>query len=134
MPRSTTLIAVIVMFVGPALAEGPYGAIAYSPEFDNSAAVADQPTEQAAEDAALKSCRDETKSKPDSCQVPLWFKSACGALARDANSDSWGTGWGGTQKIATSWAIKTCQQYGGKECKLKVAVCSPGGAATIPNN
>ena len=134
MLRGATLIATLIMVAGPVLAAGPYGAIAYSPDLDNSAAVADQPTQQSAEDAALKSCRDETKSNPDSCQSALWFKGACGALAKDAGGSAWGTGWGGTQKIATTWAIKVCQQYGGKDCQLKVAVCSPGGAATIPNN
>lgn len=134
MRRHLALIVFLVMSAGPALAAGPYGAIAYSPEADNSAAVADQPTQQAAQNAALKSCRDETKSNPDSCQSPLWFRNSCGALAKDAGGVAWGTGWGDTQKIATSYAITTCQKYGGKECRLKVVVCSPGGAATIPNN
>jgi len=134
MRRNATVTAALVMIAGPALAAGPYGAIAYSPESDNSAAVADQPTQEDAESAALKSCRDETKANPDSCQSALWFKNACGALAKDATSSAWGTGWGDTQKIATDWAIKVCQQYGGTDCKLTVAVCSPGGAATIPSN
>ena len=134
MNRHLLSIAALLMVAGPAMAAGPYGAIAYSPESDNSAAVADKPSRQEAEDAALKSCRDETKSNPGSCQSALWFKNTCGALAKDAKSSAWGTGWGDTQKIATSYAISTCQRYGGKECKLKVVICSPGGAATIPNN
>jgi hypothetical protein len=124
----------MVLISVPARAEGSYGAIAYSPESDNSAAAADKATQREAEDEALKSCRDETKSNPDSCQSALWFKDACGALAKDSKGSAWGTGWGDTQKIATNWALNVCRQFGGSDCKLVVSICSPGGASTIPNN
>lgn len=132
MLRRSALVAVLFMISGPAVAEESYGAIAYSPEADNSAAAADKATRAEAEAAALKSCREATKSNPDSCQSALWFKDACGALVRDAKGSAWGTGWGDTQKIATNWASGVCQQFGGSYCKLVVAVCSPGGASTIP--
>ncbi len=134
MLRRSALIAVLFMTSGSAMAQGSYGAIAYSPAADNSAAAADKATRAEAEAAALKSCRDETRSNPDLCQSALWFKDACGALARDTKSSAWGTGWGDTQKIATNWAIGVCQQFGGTNCKLVVSACSPGGASTIPRN
>ena len=134
MARLLALIAVIILAAGPAWAEGSFGAIAYSPAADNSAAATDKPNRDEAEQAALASCRKATKSNPDSCQSAIWFKNACGALAKDKKSTAWGTGWGDTQKIATNWAVGVCKQYGGTDCKLVVSACSPGGAATIPKN
>ena len=134
MLRQLAFATLFAVAAGPAMAAGIFGAIAYSPEFDNISGVADKASQQQAEDAAIKGCRDETKSNPDSCQSGLWFKSSCGALARDPGSPAWGTGWGDTQQIATKWALDICRQYGGKACKLKIAICSPGGASTIPKN
>lgn len=134
MLERSALIAVIFLAGGSAMAEGSFGAIAYAPESDNSAGAADKATRAEAESAALKSCRGATKSNPDSCQSALWFKDACGALVRDRKGEAWGTGWGDTQEIATNWAKGVCQQFGGSDCKLVVAICSPGGASIVPNN
>lgn len=136
MLKHVALTAIIFLFLvsGRVMAEGSYGAIAYSPESDNAAAAGDKATQKEAEEVALNSCRNATKSNPDSCQSALWFKDSCGALARDAKGTAWGTGWGDSQQIASDWAINVCRQFGGSDCKLVVAICSPGGASTIPGH
>jgi Domain of unknown function (DUF4189) len=133
MPKIVVLVVLVLVTAFPARAAGPYGAIAYSREADNAAAVADAPSRAQGVAAALKSCRDETAQSPDSCQPAMWFKDACGALA-GASDGSWGTGWGQTQQIATNWAFSVCKTQGGQDCKLKVVICSPGGAGYIPDN
>jgi len=128
------MIATLTLIALPAAAaqEGPFGAIAYSTTYRNSYIVTDYQTQAEAEAAALKSCRDDTKNDP-SCAVALWFKDACGALAK-ASDGSWGTGWGSSQDLASRYAVETCRDYGGTDCKMKIVACSPGGAMTIPAN
>ena len=121
------VFAAILMSAGAASADtGPYGAIAYAEASDNVYVVTDHDTQEAATAAALADCQKENKS----CTIPLWFMNACGAFAR-ASDGSWGTGWGETQDLAKDWAIRTCGNYGGKDCRLRVVMCSPGGAGYI---
>lgn len=110
--------------------DGPFGAIAYSQTHDNSYFVTDYPTQADAEAAALADCKNDDPSDT-TCTIPLTFQNACGAFAK-AGDGAWGTGWGATQDLADQWAVDTCRQYGGTDCKTKMIVCSPGGAMTAP--
>jgi len=119
----------------PALADdrdAPWGAIAFSTLHDNSYFVSGYPTQGDAEAAALASCRE---GDPDdtTCTIPLSYHNACGAIA-EASDKTWGTGWGATQDLAMQWAVKTCRDYGGADCKAQMVVCSPGGALLIPGD
>lgn len=115
----------------PAYAEhdGPFGAIGYSEAHRNSYAQTDFPTRAAAEAAVLADCHKDDPADT-TCQAPLWFRNACGAIAK-ASDGIYGTGWGDTQDIASNWAVRTCRKEGGTDCRMRMVVCSPGGAMTM---
>lgn len=112
--------------------DGPYGAISYSDRHESSYFVTDYPSEQSAEAAALKNCRDEDATDT-TCRTLLTFHNACGSFA-EASNGAFGTSWGTSEALAEMWAVDTCQKYGGADCKPSITACSPGGAMTIHGN
>src|SRR5262245_53251859 len=94
-----------------------YGAIAYSPSTRAYGYSYDHYTRADAENRALAECRARA---PD-CQLPLWFRNACGALAIGPNG--WGTGWGTDRRLAESYAIQTCRNHSGN-CQVVRWVCT----------
>jgi len=91
-----------------------FGAISYSPATKTYSSGIAQ-TKQAAINAALRNCRSASRAKD--CTVPLWFKNAWGALAV-ASDGSYGTGWGTNQSLAERFAVETCENYGGADCRV----------------
>jgi serine/threonine-protein kinase len=101
------------------LAADYFGAIAYSTKSGANGWAKDHPSREAAERAAV----DECSKHAQDCRPVLWFKNGCGALA--VSSKAYGWGWGTTQKLADTEAIKACARHA-KGCKVKHKVCTTG--------
>lgn len=104
--------------IGPALAGDNYGAIAYSPSTGAHGYAFDYPSRGVAERRALASCSRHAGD----CQVPLWFRNACGALAV-GNGGGWGTGWGASRRMAERSARRSCRKFT-KGCTVLRWVCT----------
>ena len=94
-----------------------YGAIAYSPRTGANGWAYDHPTRGAAEKVALQNCRKNA----DDCRSLVWFKNACGSVARGAKGYGWG--WGATQSLADGEAMKACAQHT-EGCNVIRQVCT----------
>ncbi len=112
-----TLLLILALLPGPALAQDYFGAIAYSSRTKAHGWAKDYPSRSAAEKAALESCGKHA----DDCSPVLWFKNACGALATGPKGSGWG--WGETQPLADSGALDACAQHS-KACTVKRRVCT----------
>ncbi len=79
-----------------------FGAIAYSTGSGAIGYSYDYGSRDEAEEHALQECGP-------GCQVVVWFKNACGAVA--AGSDrGYGTGWADSRGEAEETAMRYCQQ------------------------
>ena len=95
-----------------------FGAIAIS-EYDGAYGFGyGYNNRQDAESRALKECRELASN----CIIAVSLRNACGALAL-ANT-SWGAQWGNSIIEAERKAIKGCRAYNGKNCQIKVRICS----------
>lgn len=101
-----------------ALAQDSYGAIAYSPSTGSYGWAHDFGSQNAAENAALDSCYD----RANDCQVAVWFRNACGALAVGPNG--WGAAWAVKQRKARRDAVSQCSNYSAN-CSVAYSLCSP---------
>ncbi len=117
---SATLILAVAALgsADAARAQDNYGAIAYSPSSRAHGYSYDFPSREAAEARALNECHKHASD----CQVPLWFRNACGALAV-GNGGGWGTGWGTNQQLAERYALDTCHGYT-SNCSVIRWVCT----------
>lgn len=108
---ATALGVPAAMAVGAtqALAVDYYGAIAYSEATGSHGYSYDYTSQPAAENRAVQEC--EAYARSGDCQVLLWFRNACGALATAPNG-AYGTGWGINRSIAEGYAVETCSAYG----------------------
>ncbi|TRV42133.1 MAG: DUF4189 domain-containing protein [Microcystis panniformis Mp_MB_F_20051200_S9] len=104
--------------VPTALAQNYFGAIAYSEETGYHGYSYDYPTRAIAESRALAEC--ESYSRSGDCQVLIWFRNGCGALAT-ASDGSYGSGWGDNRPIAEQYALQSC---GSSECRVIRWVCT----------
>jgi len=111
---------------GAAKDDGPFGAIAYSDTHKNAYTSNCLNSEAEAEADALKQCHDNA---PDdqTCSIAVWWSNGCGAYAKTDDGETWGTGWGSTPELAKQYAVKTCRDFGGQNCKARIVACSPGG-------
>jgi hypothetical protein len=98
-----------------------FGAIGYSPSTRVTTGATGL-SRQEAERSAIYNCQQQSQAKD--CSVPLWFKNAWGAIAGGSNG-AYGTGWGYDtnhpgkgRSIAARYAIQTCQNYGGVNCRV----------------
>ncbi|VXD19127.1 conserved exported hypothetical protein [Planktothrix serta PCC 8927] len=102
------------LMAGVALAQPDhYGAIATSASGGWGYAY-DYPTRQQAEQKALREC-----GKSD-CQVQVWFKNACGAVAKSPEGNL-GWGWASTPEQAQAYALTEC---GTGTCKIETWACT----------
>lgn len=74
----------------------------------------DYPTREQAEQRALKEC-----GKSD-CQIQVWFKNACGAVAKDPQGNL-GWGWSASREQAEANALSGCATGA---CKIQVWACT----------
>lgn len=91
-----------------------FGAIATTPDANVWGYAYDHPSRAEAERQALEECGESD------CQVKLWFKNACGAVAKD-DQGNLGWAWGETQTQAEAEAISSC---GTGTCKIETWVCT----------
>lgn len=102
------------LMAGVALAQPDrYGAIATSASGGWGYGY-DYLTRQEAEQKALREC-----GKSD-CQVQVWFKNACGAVAKDQLGNL-GWGWAVTREQAEASALSGC---GTGTCRIQVWACT----------
>ena len=107
----------VTFFSAAAAHANYYGAIAYSPATGAQGYSYDWSSKAAAEQRALKEC----KARGSGCQVAIWFRNACGAIA--VGSSGWGSGWGATSAIAGAQAKKSCSGYS-SDCEVIRWVCT----------
>jgi hypothetical protein len=103
-----------------------YGAIAYSPSTGAYGYANNYTAQNRAESQALIAC--EASAEAGDCEVRVWFRNACGALARDrqnpiANSYI-GTGWHRSQPTAETEALQVCEANGGRQCRVLHSLCT----------
>jgi serine/threonine-protein kinase len=98
-----------------AMADDSYGAIAFSTESGASGHSYNYGSREEAEERALQECGS-------GCEVVLWFKNGCGALAV-GNNNGWGTGWSGSREEAENNALNQCSQQT-SNCDVKVRACT----------
>ncbi len=72
--------------------------------------------------AALAACTG------DGCREVLWFRNACGALARSGDNTRNGVGWAVSELDAQSQANAACAKAGGSNCRI--ASTASGTAAS----
>lgn len=106
------------LFVKAACAQNYYGAIAYSPSTGSYGYSYDHASRARAEDGAYAECRKHASD----CQVALWFRNACGALAV-GDDGGWGTGWGSVLQRAESEALGVCGKHT-SNCSVIRWVCT----------
>src|SRR5262245_61101918 len=87
--------------------ERTFGAIAYSPTTRAHGWAYDYGSREDAESRAMAKCSRHAGD----CFVPVWFRSACGALA--IGVDGYGSGWGASRKLAETYALQSCNRYSG---------------------
>ena len=124
-----------------------YGSIAFSMNPVWGAAAGGTGTSRsAARDSAVARCKSNCTASC-TCQEVLWFRNACGTLAKSADDTRAGVGWGRSEDIAGKNAIAACSTAGGQTCRVVTAANSgrpftfcakagsatpDGGASTIP--
>jgi Domain of unknown function (DUF4189) len=96
-----------------------FGAISYSASDGADGYSHNYDSQAEAEARALAECRGYGGTD---CQILVWFRNACGAMAT-APSGAYGSGWGTTTGLAESAALDTCEQSG-SSCKVKRWVCT----------
>lgn len=108
---------VIAIHVGTATpaqaAPDQYGAIATSHETGAWGYSYNHSTRAQAEVDALNKCGD------GGCRVRVWFKNACGAVAKDQRNLGWG--WAKTSAEAKARALSAC---GTRACSVEVWACT----------
>lgn len=90
-----------------------YGAIATSPETGAWGYSYNHSSRAEAELEALNECGDA------GCRVRVWFKNACGAVARDRRNLGWG--WAKSSAEAKARALSAC---GTRACSVEVWACT----------
>ena len=116
--RGLAVLVALLASAGAAQARDYYGAIAYSPSTGAYGYSYDHPSRADAEARALAECGNRASD----CQLPLWFRNACGALASGGNG-GWGTGWGTSRGLAEGYALSTCRQHT-SGCSVIAWVCT----------
>jgi len=104
----------------PPVASNLYGAIARSPTTQDKGYSWNFRSRESAEQRAIKECAGVTGATD--CEVLLWFRNACGSIAESTEGGA-GTGWGGTEEIAETNAIKLCSTVG-SGCKITRTFCT----------
>jgi Domain of unknown function (DUF4189) len=95
-------LAALLSWSTPAAADDNYGAIAFSQDSGNYGYAIDYDSRRSAEADALKECGD-------GCEVVVWFKNACGALAT-GDDNGYGTGWASNHADAEDIAMSACNK------------------------
>ncbi|MEA2989349.1 MAG: hypothetical protein QOG83_2060 [Alphaproteobacteria bacterium] len=109
---SLALLAATAASAGAAMAqEDSYGAIAYSRDDGAYGYSYDLGSRGLAEERAMRECSKQTE---ESCEVVLWFRNSCAALATDDEHD-WGAAWNVRQSRAEDRALELCRESAANE-------------------
>jgi len=112
----TLVTPLLAVFSQPAPAAADnYGAIAYSQDSGAEGYANDYDSRGGAEARALRECGG-------GCEVVLWFKNACGALAT-GEDNGYGTGWATSRREAENIAMSNCNDIA-NECSVVRWVCT----------
>jgi serine/threonine-protein kinase len=119
--EGTVRLAVFIALLLPSLAcaQDFFGSIVYSIEARQYGWANNQPSREAAEQAAMGACR---KLASD-CRVLVWFRNSCGALATASKSHAAETA--DTQSEAEAKAMKLCAKRS-RHCKVTRSFCTGG--------
>jgi hypothetical protein len=115
--RATFMIAGVALYSAVAVAQDRYGAIAFSGSSGAEGWSYEHPTRSSAEQRALSKCALHA----DDCQVVIWFRNACGALAV-GTGNTWGANWGNSRQEALDAAMRTCSDSA-DDCTPRRWVC-----------
>jgi hypothetical protein len=110
-------LAGVALYSTVAEAQDRYGAIAFSESSGADGWSSEHPTRRSAEQRALNQCALQA----DDCQVVVWFRNACGALAV-GTGNTWGANWGNSRHAALTAAMRTCSDSA-DDCKPRQWVC-----------
>lgn len=91
-----------------------YGAIAITQNAEVWGYSYDYPTREQAEKRALEECGQAD------CRVQIWFKNACGAIAKDEGGNL-GWAWADTREQAEAEAVSACANG---SCRIETWVCT----------
>ena len=94
-----------------------FGAISLSPGSGATGWSHSYSSRWEAEEVAQSNCYDYAGD----CRVAIWFKNACGAVAR--GPDGWGADWGRNRRAAQNAAIRSCERHS-YDCKIIRWQCS----------
>ena len=124
MKKLTGLVAT-AFILSATVAAADYGAIYYSQDTGAYGYAWNYSTQDAAEDAAYRECRNHP-DRPSDCSMATWFRNACGALSVDGGpGGAWAGTWGNTIAQAERKALDSCRnEYGGRNCRIEVSFCS----------
>jgi len=95
-----------------------YGAISISPHSGSTGWSHDYSSRWEAEQSSQSNCDQYA----DDCRVAIWFKNACGAVAR-APDGGWGADWGDNRQDAEYAAIQSCEKHS-YDCEVIRWQCS----------
>jgi hypothetical protein len=114
---SHALVYVLALVPTAAFPQDYFGAIAYSSQTGAHGWAKDYPSRDAAQRAALSICRKHASD----CRAVLWFRNACGALARGPNGPGWA--WAESQVAADKQAMELCAKHS-TGCSVTRSVCT----------
>jgi hypothetical protein len=110
------VVATMLLSAGAARAD-LYGAISLSPANGATGWSFDFTSRWEAEDVSQRNCYRHASD----CRVAIWFKNACGAVAR--GPQGWGADWAETPYLAQSAALASCARHSGG-CRVIRWQCS----------
>lgn len=123
MPRQSLILAAVFAMIAvmagarPALAA--YGAFAYDEGARKFGYSHDEPTQKAADAAALKGCAS------NGCKVIFHTgPQQCGAIAMSDGDKGWGAAYRDQRPAAELAAMQDCQKHTQAQCKVKASVCN----------
>ncbi len=121
MKRTTRFLMLAVTMIATgataAHAEDYYGAISISPHSGSTGWSHDYSSRWEAEEVAQSNCYQYGGD----CRVAIWFKNACGAVAR--GPDGWGADWGNNRQDAEYAALQSCEKHS-YDCQVIRWQCS----------
>jgi hypothetical protein len=104
-------LAGVALYSAVAAAQDRYGAIAFSETSRAEGWSYEHLTRSSAEQRALNECALHA----DDCQVVIWFRNACGALAV-GRGNAWGASSGNSRQAALDAATRDCS-HDADDCK-----------------
>lgn len=112
------LLTAFVTASGIALADDDYGAIAYSKETQRYGYTTHQRSRERAEDRAIELC------DRDDCEVKVWFRDTCAALATGSHGQVTGWAYNESLRRAKDRAVEECIAHDGHRCQVIISACS----------